>query len=75
MSHATPIDDPVDITRLASRKPPLASDQIATLEEIQRRVLWLSALIIHHANNVRPNPDGIKVGGHQASCASAVSIM
>ncbi|MEV0293516.1 pyruvate dehydrogenase [Nocardia sp. NPDC050710] len=45
------------------------------LEEIQQRVLWLSTAMIHHANRVRPNPSGLKVGGHQASCASMVSIM
>ncbi|WP_234808497.1 transketolase-like TK C-terminal-containing protein [Mycolicibacter terrae] len=31
--------------------------------------------MIHHANVVRPNPSRIKVGGHQASCASLVTIM
>src|SRR6202034_4283035 len=36
---------------------------------------WLSTAIIHHANRVRPNLTGLKVGGHQASCASMVSIM
>ncbi|WP_063050830.1 transketolase-like TK C-terminal-containing protein [Nocardia arthritidis] len=45
------------------------------LEAIERRVLWLSTAMIHHANRVRPNPSGLKVGGHQASCASMVSIM
>ncbi|TDD33071.1 transketolase-like TK C-terminal-containing protein [Saccharopolyspora elongata] len=45
------------------------------LREIERRVLWLSSAIIHHANLVRPNPSGLKVGGHQASSASMVSIM
>jgi pyruvate dehydrogenase E1 component len=30
---------------------------------------------VHHANRVRPNPDGLKVGGHQASSASMVTIM
>src|SRR5438552_13280634 len=44
------------------------------LEHIQRRVLWLSTLMVHHANS-RPNPDGTKVGGHQASSASVVSLM
>ena len=38
-------------------------------------MLWLSTAIIHHANRVRPNASGMKVGGHQASCASMVSIM
>lgn len=45
------------------------------LAEIEQRVLWLSTAIIHHANRVRPNPSGLKVGGHQASSASMVSIM
>ena len=45
------------------------------LEAIQDRVLWLSTQIVHYANNVRENPDGIKVGGHQASSASIVSLM
>src|ERR1700759_1502194 len=45
------------------------------LAEIERQVLWLSTAIVHHANRVRPNPGGVKVGGHQASSASMVSIM
>jgi pyruvate dehydrogenase E1 component len=31
--------------------------------------------MIHEANSVRPNEDGLKVGGHQASSASAVGIL
>jgi pyruvate dehydrogenase E1 component len=45
------------------------------LRRIERRVLWLSTAMVHHANRVRPNPTGMKVGGHQASCASLVSVM
>src|SRR3954471_21883168 len=45
------------------------------LREIEQRVLWLSTAMINHANRVRPNPTGLKVGGHQASSASLVSIM
>ena len=45
------------------------------LKDIERKVLWLSAQIIHNANHERDNEDGLKVGGHQASCASLVSIM
>src|SRR5215470_20088631 len=45
------------------------------LAEIERQVLWLSTAIVHHANRVRPNPSGVKVGGHQASSASMASIM
>jgi pyruvate dehydrogenase E1 component len=47
----------------------------STLEAIQKKVLWLSALLVHHANHVRPNPDGTKIGGHQASSSSVVSLM
>jgi len=45
------------------------------LTEMGKRVLWTSTAIVHHANRIRPNPSGLKVGGHQASCASMVSIM
>jgi len=31
--------------------------------------------MIHHANHIRPNRDGVKVGGHQASSASLVTLM
>ncbi len=51
------------------------SDILATLEAIAERVLWLSTSMVHHANRVRPNASGLKVGGHQASSASMVSIM
>ncbi len=42
---------------------------------MQQRVLWLATAIVHHANRVRPNASGVKVGGHQASSASMVSLM
>ena len=45
-----------------------------TLEEVQRRVLWLAVRMVDHANRERP-PGEIKVGGHQASSASMVGIM
>ena len=45
------------------------------LRAVEDRVLWLSTAIVDHANRVRPNPSGLKVGGHQASSASMVSIM
>lgn len=60
----------------ASGIPPVDEERrSATLESIARRVLWLSSLMVHHANRVRANPSGVKVGGHQASSASAVSLM
>ena len=46
-----------------------------TLKMIEQRLLWLSHWMIHHANHIRPKVDGIKVGGHQASSASMVSIL
>jgi pyruvate dehydrogenase E1 component len=51
------------------------SAERAALESIQNRVLWLATAMVHHANKARPNPTGIKVGGHQASSASVVTLM
>jgi len=48
--------------------------RLEVLERIQRRVLWLSAWTVHHAN-ARPSLDGLKVGGHQGSSASVVSLL
>jgi pyruvate dehydrogenase E1 component len=45
------------------------------LKTIEKRVLWLSIQMVHYANSVRENEDGIKVGGHPASSASLVSLM
>ena len=50
-------------------------DRLAVLEAVQDRVLWLATSIVHHANKVRETRSGVKVGGHQASSASVVSIM
>ena len=49
--------------------------KLDALRQIERKLLWLSAWTVHNANHVRPNRDGLKVGGHQASCASVVSIL
>lgn len=48
---------------------------IETLELLEARLRWLSAWTIHNANHLRENVDGLKVGGHQASCASITAIM
>ena len=45
------------------------------LKTVEQRLLWLSHWMIHNANHIRPKVDGIKVGGHQASSASMVSMM
>ena len=53
----------------------LKGQRLRLLRELERKVLWLSAWTIHHANHLRPNRDGLKVGGHQASCASLATVM
>ena len=50
-------------------------DTVSTLEDLETRLRWLAAWTIHNANHIRENVDGIKVGGHQASCASMSAIM
>jgi pyruvate dehydrogenase E1 component len=54
---------------------PIPQNRLELLSALARKVLWLSSWTIHHANHVRPNADGLKVGGHQASSASLVTIM
>ncbi|MHA7224306.1 transketolase-like TK C-terminal-containing protein [Arthrobacter sp. RHLT1-20] len=55
--------------------PGYGDAELDALGCVERRVLWLATSIIHHANKVRPNASGIKVGGHQASSASIATIM
>jgi len=38
-------------------------------------VLWLTTYLLHYINKIRPSPDDVKVGGHQASSASLVSLL
>ncbi|HTV70384.1 MAG TPA: transketolase [Rhizobiaceae bacterium] len=45
------------------------------LAALERKVLWLATWMIHNANHLRDNGDGLKVGGHQASSASLATIM
>src|SRR5690348_18496082 len=51
------------------------ADELAILRELEKKVLWLASWTIHHANHLRENVDGVKVGGHQASSASLATIM
>ena len=51
------------------------AEDLRILAELERKVLWLASWTIHHANHLRDNIDGLKVGGHQASSASVASIM
>ncbi|MES2028715.1 MAG: transketolase [Pseudomonadota bacterium] len=54
---------------------PIDHHRLQTLTALARKVLWLSSWTIHNANHIRPNTDGLKVGGHQASSASLATIM
>ena len=54
------------------KKVPADIDALKTLDD---KLRWLSAWTIHHANHIRESADGLKVGGHQASCASMTAIM
>ena len=51
------------------------ADKLACLAALEKKVLWLSTWMIHNANHLRPNRDGLKVGGHQASSASLATLM
>ena len=50
-------------------------EKIAAIETLDSRLRWLASWIVHNANHIRPKRDGLKVGGHQASCASMTAIM
>jgi pyruvate dehydrogenase E1 component len=52
-----------------------APADLDALAAAERRVLWLATRIVDHANRERKGEDALKVGGHQASSASLVSIM
>ncbi|QUT05571.1 transketolase [Sphingobium phenoxybenzoativorans] len=48
---------------------------ITALEQLDTRLRWLSSWMVHNANHLRPKTENMKVGGHQASCASMTAIM
>ena len=60
---------------IMSNAQPAADYDPAVLDEIQQRVLWLGTRIVDAANHDRETGDGVKVGGHQASSASLVTVM
>ncbi|MEP0392983.1 MAG: transketolase [Erythrobacter sp.] len=51
------------------------TDSISNIELLDERLRWLSSWMVHNANNIREKRDGLKVGGHQASCSSMTAIM
>ena len=55
--------------------PQTRRETVNALEHLDTRLLWLSSWMVHNANHIRDKRDGLKVGGHQASCASMTAIM
>jgi pyruvate dehydrogenase E1 component len=67
--------DPISSDLISSDLTSSNAVDIDVLESVQRRILWLAVRMVDYANRERPNPDAIKVGGHQASSASMVTLM
>ena len=69
--------DRLDAGPLEFSAEPLRSDgdapDVAVLDQVQQRVLWLATRIGRCGQ--RRGETEVKVGGHQASSASMVSIM
>lgn len=63
-----------DVVPAGSTSEQTSEVDVELLRAVSRRVLWLSAAIVDAANRQRPNPSGVKVGGHQSSSASMVDI-
>jgi len=58
-----------------SGKTILSNVDIPMLEELEKKILWLSSWTIHNANHIRESRDELKVGGHQSSCASSATLL
>ncbi len=58
-----------------ARMVPRDATTLDILRQLERKVLWLSTYMIHHANHEVDRGDGLKVGGHQASSASLSTLM
>ncbi len=71
--HASAGDERDGVAR--DRDVEISLDLVAALEALDARLRWLSSWTIHNANHLRASRDGLKVGGHQASCASITTIM
>ena len=53
----------------------MGDERLEFLSALERKVLWLATWMIHNANHLRENDDGLKIGGHQASSASLSTLM
>lgn len=61
--------------KIPNEIPSIDPERFEALKAIERRMLWLSTQMVHYANNVRPSAEKNKVGGHQASSASVITIL
>ena len=75
MESMQPLREDQERGVLADTHAELLSDRITALQSLDVRLRWLSSWTIHNANHLRASRDGLKVGGHQASCASITTIM
>ena len=75
INHENRSQETIARVKTQAAKRSADASELDILQNIQDRVLWLSTYMIHYANSIRENPDGVKVGGHQASSASLVSLM
>ena len=74
---ATPAATPAATSATANpaATPLLSPEVLEGLQQVEQKVIWLSTYMIHHANNLRPSADGLKVGGHQASSTSLATLL
>src|SRR6185312_11669822 len=54
---------------------PASNRELEHLSALEDRLRWLATWTIHNANHLRESRDGLKVGGHQASCASMTTLL
>jgi pyruvate dehydrogenase E1 component len=65
----------LELARRTDALAPRSNRTRACLAALEQKVLWLACWMIHHANHLRESRDGLKVGGHQASCASVATLI
>lgn len=70
-----PKDELIDTFPNSPLTSGVAATDLACLRDLEKRTLWLANWTIHNANHLRPHDDSLKVGGHQASCASANTLL
>jgi pyruvate dehydrogenase E1 component len=65
----------LELARRTEAQGPRSNRTHEVLAALEQKVLWLACWTIHHANHLRESRDGLKVGGHQASCASVATLI